>query len=92
MENISNRLEEILQKSTEVLEAMTDLSVKVSKLSALPPIVQKLNAILKAADFTLLEAGSLIGGQGQTVSELAYKNAEGERVFIITHQAAKGAI
>jgi len=53
-------------------------------------IAQTLDAVLKIADFTLLESRHVIGGQGQSVYELQYMNGKGERVFIIAHEPPKG--
>jgi len=52
-------------------------------------ITQKLDAVLKGADFTVLEARHIIGGQGQAVYELMYMNSAGERIFIIAHEPSR---
>ena len=52
-------------------------------------IAQKLDAVLKAADFTVLESWRVIGGQGQAVYDLMYMNGAGERVFIIAHEPSR---
>jgi len=61
-----------------------------SDIAAMSPITQKLDAILKAADFTLSEAGRTLGGINQAVNSLAYVNGAGERVYIHTHELPKG--
>ena len=55
-------------------------------ISAMSPITRRLDAILKAAGFTLLEAERAISGHDQAVNNLAYINGAGERVFINTHE------
>jgi len=52
-------------------------------------IAQKLDAVLNAADFTLLEARRIIGGQDQAVYELMYMNGKKECVFVIAHEPPK---
>ena len=53
-------------------------------------ITQKLDAVLKAADFTLLESRRIIGGNDKAVYELMYMNGKEERVFIFAHEPPKG--
>jgi len=53
-------------------------------------ITRELNAVMKAADFSLLEARHVIGGRDQAVYELMYMNGKNERVFIIAHEPPKG--
>jgi len=52
-------------------------------------IAQKLDAVLKDADFTLLEARRIVGGRGQAVYELEYTAGNEERVFLIAHEPLK---
>jgi len=52
-------------------------------------IAQALDAVLKAADFTLLEARRIVGGRGQAVYELEYAAGNEERVFLTAHEPPK---
>jgi hypothetical protein len=62
---------------------MKNKAMDIKETSA---IAQKLDAVLKAADFTVLESLRIIGGNGQTVYELMYMNGNKERVYIIAHE------
>jgi len=53
-------------------------------------ITQALDAVLKAADFALLESRLIIGGQGQSVYELQYMNGKKERVIVTAHEPLNG--
>jgi hypothetical protein len=59
-------------------------------IAVMSPITQKLDAVLKAADFTLLESRQIIGGNNQALYDLMYMNGKEERVFIIAHKPPKG--
>ena len=55
-------------------------------IGTMSPITRNLDAILKAADFTLLEAGRTTGSRDQAVNNLVYMNGAGERIYIHTHE------
>jgi hypothetical protein len=55
-------------------------------IANMSPITQKLNALLKAEDFSLLNAGQTIGDQDNKVNNLEYMRNDGERVYIFTHE------
>jgi len=59
-------------------------------IMAMSPITQKLDALLKAEDFSLLNAGQTIGGNNNKVNNLEYMNGKGERVYIFTHELPQG--
>jgi hypothetical protein len=49
-------------------------------IAIMSPITQKLDALLKAEGFTVLETRRTIGGNNQSVNELSYMREEWERV------------
>ena len=59
-------------------------------IAAMSPVTQKLDALLKAEGFSLLETRRTIGGNDQAVNELSYMREEWERVYIFTHELPKG--
>jgi hypothetical protein len=59
---------------------------KAMDIKQTPAIAQELDAVLKAADFTVLESRRIIGGQGQAVYDLMYINGNKERVYITAHE------
>jgi len=54
-------------------------------IAAMSPITQKLDALLKADGFTLLNAGQTIGEKGNKVNSLEYMREEGECIYIFIH-------
>jgi hypothetical protein len=68
-------------------------------IDMMSPITQKLDALLKADGYSLLEAGrtetvkppagSSYAVTADFVNRLEYMREEGERVFLITHENAK---
>jgi len=61
-----------------------------SDIAVMSPITQKLAALLKAEDFSVLESRRVIGGNDQAVCDLMFMNGKGERVFITAHEPRKG--
>jgi hypothetical protein len=59
-------------------------------IAIMSPITQKLDALLKAEGFTVLETQRTIGGNDQFVNELSYMREEWERVYIFTHEKTEG--
>jgi len=55
-------------------------------IAAMSPITQKLDALLKAEGFSLLNARQAIGGKNNKVNDLEYMREEGERVYIFSHE------
>jgi len=53
-------------------------------------ITQKLDTVLKAEGFRILESRRIIGGNHQAVYDLMYINDKKERVYIIAHEPPKG--
>ena len=60
-------------------------------IAALSPIAQKLDALLKAEGFSMLEAGRTTGANNTPVNRLAYMDGEGEEVFFYTHEPRKAS-
>jgi hypothetical protein len=54
--------------------------------TTMAPIVQKLDAVLKADGFTVICTESTTGGHGQTVNRLEYMRDKEQRVYIFTHE------
>ena len=59
-------------------------------IAVMSPITQKLDALLKADGFSLLETRRIIGGNDQAINELSYMREEGERVYVFTHELPEG--
>ena len=59
-------------------------------IAIMSPITQKLDALLKAEGFTVLETQRTIGGNNQSVNELSYMREEWERVYIFAHEKTEG--
>ena len=64
--------------------------MKAVDIKEITAITQKLDTVLKAADFTLLESRRVIGGNDKAVYELMYMNGKEGRVFIFAHEPPKG--
>jgi len=60
-------------------------------IAALSPIAQKLDALLKADGFSMLEARRFIGADDQAVYDITYVDGKEERVFITAHWPRKAS-
>ena len=54
------------------------------------PITQKLDALLVAEDFSLLNADRLIGANERPIYSLGYIRGKSELVYIIAHEPLAG--
>ena len=59
-------------------------------VAIMSPITKKLDVLLKAEGFSLLETQRTIGGNDRAVNNLSYMREEGERVYIFTHEPPEG--
>ena len=57
-----------------------------ANIAIMSPITKKLDALLNAEGFSLLETQRTKGGNNQAVNSLSYMRKEWERVFIFTHE------
>jgi DNA-binding Xre family transcriptional regulator len=62
-----------------------------SEIAAMSPITQKLDALLKAEGFSLLEAGRTTGINNTAVNRLSYMDGKGEAVFFYTREPGKAS-
>ena len=62
-----------------------------SDIAVMSPITQKLDALLKAEGFSMLETNRVRGSNNTTVNKLVYMREEGESVFLFTNEPMREA-
>ena len=55
-------------------------------IAVMSPITQKLDTLLKAEGFSMLETNRVRGSNNAIVNKLVYVREEEERVFLFTHE------